>query len=108
MVAARWRLRMSRYLELLRALRTGAKPHREAGGQDLSVSRCQDDESPVVLPLTDGRARRLEAAGWKHKWRSGLTIWERPDTGFWISQEMALHLLDAKNIRNNSGAKTRR
>ena len=37
--------------------------------------------------------RRLLAAGFKPKERGGLTIWERPDTGFYVSQEMALHLL---------------
>jgi len=99
---------MARYLELLRALRTKSEPHREAGGQESSVSWCHDDDSSVVLPPTDDEAKRLEAAGWKHKQRGGLTIWERPDTGFWVSQEMDLHLLDTKNIRNKSGANGRR
>jgi len=31
------------------------------------------------------------------KERGGKIIWERPDTGFWVSQEMALHLLERKS-----------
>lgn len=92
---------MPRYLDLLRASRARTRPHCEANEQDLSVSRRQDDGSPAELPLTDDGARRLEAAGWNHKRRGGLTIWERPDTGFWVSQEMALHLLENKGMEGD-------
>lgn len=37
--------------------------------------------------------RKLESAGFEPKERGGKIIWQRPDTGFWVSQEMALHLL---------------
>ncbi len=41
--------------------------------------------------------RRLLAAGWSPKDRCGpleLTIWAAPETGFYCSQEVALHRLD--------------
>ncbi len=41
--------------------------------------------------------RRLLAAGWSPKDRCGplkLTIWASPETGFYCSQEVALHRLD--------------
>lgn len=37
--------------------------------------------------------RRLIAAGWKPKERGGLIIWTHPESGFYFSQEMALHHL---------------
>jgi hypothetical protein len=37
--------------------------------------------------------RGLIAAGWKPKERGGLVIWANPETGFYYSQEVALHLL---------------
>ena len=37
--------------------------------------------------------RMLIAAGWTPKERSGLVIWANPETGFYCSQEVALHLL---------------
>lgn len=41
--------------------------------------------------------RRLLAAGWEPKERCGplgLTIWANPETGFYYSQEIALHRLN--------------
>jgi hypothetical protein len=37
--------------------------------------------------------RKLIAAGWKPKERGRLVIWANPKTGFYYSQEVALHLL---------------
>lgn len=37
--------------------------------------------------------RGLMAAGWKPKERGGLVIWANPETGFYCSQEVALHRL---------------
>ena len=99
---------MARYLDLLRASRARSEPQPEADGQDHSVSLRQDDARSAVVPPRDAGAKRLEAAGWKHKRRGGLTIWERPDTGFWFAQDMALHLLGTKNMGDKSGAKARR
>ena len=39
--------------------------------------------------------RNLIGAGWEPKERGGLVIWANPDTGFYCSQEVALHRLDA-------------
>ena len=39
--------------------------------------------------------RRLLAAGWSPKERGGMLIWANPQTGFYCSQEVALHRLDA-------------
>jgi hypothetical protein len=37
--------------------------------------------------------RRLIAAGWTPKERGGQVIWANPETGFYCSQEVALHRL---------------
>ena len=44
--------------------------------------------------------RRLIAAGWKSKERGGLVIWANPETGFYCSQEVALHRLEALEVAN--------
>ncbi len=70
---------------------------------------------PTILPQSAGEAqnvtdartargafawgedeRRLIAAGWEPKERCGLIIWASPETGFYCSQEMALHRLEPK------------
>ena len=58
----------------------------------------------------DPEARKLSAASWKPKERCGKTIWKRPDTGFYYSQEVAAHFLDGgiSNVRCKSGADGRR
>jgi len=35
--------------------------------------------------------------GFELKESGGKIIWERPDTGFWVSQETALHHLESKS-----------
>ena len=66
--------------------------------------RCKS-LSNVLTPVADVRTtekvhgpwgeeeRRLIAAGWKPKERGGLVIWANPETGFYCSQEVALHRL---------------
>jgi hypothetical protein len=59
----------------------------------LEQERCKLDEAghyPPDLP----EARKLKAAGWKPKERCGKVIWARTETGFWYSEEVALHLLE--------------
>jgi hypothetical protein len=90
---------VSSYLELARRARarlneSGLRPASEAGG-DVQIVR------PIHL---DPEGRRLEAAGFKPKERSGKIIWQRPDTGFWVSQEMALHLLERGSIKGDQRA----
>jgi hypothetical protein len=66
--------------------------------------RCEslaDGPMPVVdmqtvEKLSDSwevEERGLIAAGWKPKERGRLVIWANPETGFYYSQEVALHLL---------------
>ncbi len=40
--------------------------------------------------------RGLIAAGWKPKERGRLVIWANPESGFYYSQEVALHLLQRR------------
>jgi hypothetical protein len=69
--------------------------------------RCKspvDVPSPVVDTQSAEKVRaswgeeecRLIAAGWKPKERGGLVIWANPKTGFYYSQEVALHLLEQR------------
>jgi hypothetical protein len=68
----------------------------QAADPNTASQLADNSESPA--PLTaDTEARRLVAAGRKPKIRLGKTIWQRPDTGFWVSQEIALHLLESKS-----------
>jgi hypothetical protein len=67
--------------------------------------RCKspaDEPTPVVDSCTAEKVRRdswgeeesrLIATGWPPKERGGLVIWANPMTGFYCSQEMALHRL---------------
>jgi hypothetical protein len=102
MVASRWRLAVARYLELLRAARKESmRPEHQSGARAPKA----DLQSPVsaIAPATDAEACRLAAAGyWPKVSFGGKTIWQRPDTGFWVSQEMALHLLKNNNVREDS------
>ena len=43
--------------------------------------------------------RGLIAAGWKPKGRGGLGIWASPETGFYYSQEVALHHMKRRVAR---------
>jgi len=99
------------YLALLRqskARRRESNPADEAK-RDLLESQWEEPGSPTVLPVSSADHQRLKEAGFKPKVSFGKrVIWERPDTGFYYSEEIALHLLDAKNIRDKSGANLRR
>ena len=99
------------YLKLLRqskARRKESKPDDEAK-RDLLESQWEQPGASTVLPVSSADHRRLKEAGFKPKVSFGKrVIWERPDTGFYYSEEIASHLLDTKNIRNKSGANTRR
>ncbi len=63
--------------------------------REKTVSGVADLEAIRVLRGKD--ERRLLAAGWSPKEQCGplaLTIWANPETGFYCSQEIALHRLD--------------
>jgi hypothetical protein len=57
----------------------------------------EEDRQPAEVASKqtspDPETRKLSAAGWEPKERCGKIIWKRPDNGFFISQEMALQLL---------------
>jgi hypothetical protein len=89
------------YLELLRRskARRRKSSHRDEAKQELPESRCEEAAAPAVFPVSSADHRRLEATGFKPKVSfGGKVIWERPDTGFWLSQEMALHFLERGTI----------
>lgn len=58
--------------------------------------------------LDSANACRLTEAGWKPKVSfGGVVIWERPDNGFYVSEEMALCLMERWKLRYESGARAR-
>lgn len=90
---------MSDYLELARR----AKARRNGSGTRLASGAVVDTQSirsPGILN-PDPEGRKLRAAGFKPKERGGKTIWQRPDTGFWVSLEMALHLSEDKSTEGD-------
>jgi hypothetical protein len=101
---------MSGYLDLARRIRAAQERSEEEStswlASDAATNARPRQQAEAVHLSSDGR--RLEAAGFNPKARGGKIIWQRPDTGFYVSQEVALHLLDTKNIRDKSGANTRR
>lgn len=69
---------MGRYLELAREIANAG-----SGSQNLTKPDIQT-----------ANARRLKKAGWNSKESfGGVVVWERPDTGCYVSEEMAIHLL---------------
>ena len=86
---------MSGYLKLARRSRT-----RREESCHCPTSEAATGMQPVRhnQPIHFGpEGRRLQSARFEPKERGGKVIWERPDTGFWVSQEMALHLLERKS-----------
>ncbi len=98
---------MSRYLELVRAARgaRNAPPEQVPSDHHKVVDRRND--WPTGVLDAEVRVGTLLEAGWKPKVRLGRTIWRRPDNGFWVSQEMALHMLNEWNVRDQNGAEAR-
>ncbi len=89
---------MSSYMELARRARL-RRSHPGPGPASEAVRDVQ-----TVRPIhLDHEGRRLDAAGFKPKERGGKIIWQRPDTGFWVSQEMALLLLERERMEGDQG-----
>jgi hypothetical protein len=85
------------YLKLLRDSKTRRQESIHSGEvrRDLPESQCEEGEALAAIPVTSADHQRLEEAGYTPKISFGeRVIWQRPDTGFWVSQEMALHLLE--------------
>jgi hypothetical protein len=87
---------LGKYLDLVEAAdRARRSPTGTPRATDRNTVSNVVDEGGSPSPAAAGaEARSLIASGWKPKVRLGKTIWQRPDTGFWVSEEMALHLLD--------------
>jgi hypothetical protein len=99
------------WLEALRGTIRVRSPDTEETPEKMSEAlpsegceRCEslaDGPTPVVGIRTaekegglwEEEERRLIATGWKPKERGGLVIWANPETGFYVSQEVALHRL---------------
>ena len=78
---------MGKYLELIREVRRRELEKTGVGSREREKAEALAHES------TNGR--RLVAAGWKPKVSFGRkVIWQRPDNGFYYSEEAALCLLD--------------
>ncbi len=85
------------YLEPLRRSKTRRRGSSQGDEAELDLPESQREEAGALalLPVSSGDHRRLEEAGYRPKISlGGRVIWERPDTGFWVSEEMALHLLN--------------
>ena len=94
---------MSGYLDLARRIRA-TQERSEGESRSWLASEAATDARPpqqaeVVHLTSDGR--KLKAAGFNPKARGGKIIWQRPDTGFWVSQEMALHLLERRSTEED-------
>src|SRR5215217_998338 len=80
----------------------------------LEIARRARKQEPRSAPVADlqatgPQARKLLTASWKPKERCGKIIWQRPDNGFYYSQEMASHFLgtEISDVRCKSGADVR-
>ena len=67
----------------------------------LSQSACEtqyvtDARTAGVDSISGEDERRLIEVGWEPKERCGLIIWANPETGFYFSQEVALHRLEVR------------
>jgi len=85
------------YLKLLRDSKTRRREsiHRSEVQQDAPDPRCEETGALAAKLVSNADHQRLEEAGYKPKISfGGRVIWERPDTGFWVSQHMALHLFE--------------
>lgn len=100
------------YLELLRQSKARRKESRGVGETStvLQVSESGVPASAENLTKPDieadnPNAQRLLQAGWKPKVSFGdRVIWQRPDTGFYRSEEAAICLLDLEGHRSSGRA----
>jgi hypothetical protein len=90
---------MSGYLELARRVRARQEESRPQTASEAATDIHIARQSRSIQ--LDPEGRRLNTAGFEPKERGGKIIWQRPDTGFWVSQEMALHLLDARSVEED-------
>jgi hypothetical protein len=86
---------MSGYLELVGRVRASREEswHRPTSKAVVGTQPVRHNRPIHLGP----EGRRLQSAGSEPKERGGKIIWERPGTGFWVSQETALHPLESKS-----------
>jgi hypothetical protein len=85
------------YLKLLRDSKSRRREsiHRDEVKQHTSEPQCEETGALAAKLVSNANHQRLDDAGYKPKISfGGRVIWERPDTGFWVSEKMALHLLE--------------
>jgi hypothetical protein len=85
------------YLELLRRSRARRRESSYGDEEKQALPEFQHEEAEALAVhlAPSAEHRRLEEAGYRPKISFGRrVIWERPDTGFWVSEEMALHHLN--------------
>ena len=77
-----------------------------AGSLTEQMKAALVENKPRLLELLEWGRRKLEVAGFEPKERGGTMIWQRPDNGFYVSQEAALHFLDTGmvEVRHKNGA----
>jgi hypothetical protein len=94
---------MSGYLQLARRGRA-----RREGPWPRPISEAVAGTQPMHHNLfihLGPKDRRLQSAGFEPKGHGGRMVWERPDTGFFVSQEMtALHPLERESTQEGRRA----
>ena len=86
---------MSGYLELARRGRASREESWHRPTSKAVVGTQPVRHNRPIHPGPEGP--RLQSVGFERQERGGKIIWERPDTGFWVSQETALHHLESKS-----------
>ena len=85
---------MGKYLDIVREARKREQERAEPEPDKIYRAAPPSLESP--------NARRLLDADWKPKVSfGGKVIWERPDNGFYCSEESALHFLKNKSMKGD-------
>lgn len=93
---------MGRYLDIADTI-----PRAEPTRQGADPTDSLDLKKPESEADTEN-ARRLLEAGWKPKISFGeRVIWERPDTGFYRSEEAAICLLELNRSEDRPQTDTR-
>jgi hypothetical protein len=94
---------MSGYLELAGRVRASREEswHRPTSK---AVVGTQPPVYPNLAIHLGPEGRTLLSAGFELKECGGKIVWERPDTGFFVSQEMALHHLESKSAEEGRRA----
>jgi len=64
--------------------------------QTVAEEGCKPAEVVRLWSAAGPETRKLLAADWEPKVRCEKVIWKHPESGFYFSQEMAMHYLDDK------------